>query len=153
MKDMTDLNVNQLLNITYIFTILSYLDLSFVNYDKFNRYEKQIDKMLNRLYIMTNKIPSPSQSRRTIGEDIVNNKASSVVMRRRLKKISSVGDFNKNLDREKNVYRQSIDSNKLKFLSSINLDSHRWSQTLSEHNDPMQWLSLEKQSNVQSGIK
>jgi hypothetical protein len=61
-----------------------------------------------------------------------------------MKKVSSVGDFSRNLDREKNVYRQSIDSNKLKLLSSINLDSHRWSQSSVEHNDPMEWLSLEK---------
>jgi hypothetical protein len=60
-----------------------------------------------------------------------------------MNKVSSVGDFNKNLDRDKNLYRQSLDSNKLKLLSSINLDSHRWSQVLVEHNDPIQWLSLE----------
>lgn len=64
-------------------------------------------------------------------------------MRRRpKKKITNVlgADINKNLDREKNLYRQSIDSNKLKLLSSINLESHRWSQV---SNDPMEWLSLE----------
>lgn len=69
----------------------------------------------------------------------------AVVVRRRPKKqiTNAFGaDFNKNLDREKNLYRQSIDSNKLRLLSSINLDSHRWSQVVF-NNDPVEWLSLE----------
>lgn len=76
------------------------------------------------------------------------NTASAVVVRRRPKKtITNVlgADVNKNLDREKNLYRQSIDSNKLRLLSSINLDSHRWSQVVVS-NDPMEWLSLENKT-------
>jgi hypothetical protein len=116
-------------------------DLSFVDYDKFNKYEKEIDKILIRIYNMRTATMGTSG----VSENALNNSESSpkVVLRRRMKKVSSVGDFNRNLDREKNLYRQSIDSNKLKLLSSINLDSHRWSQVLVEHNDPMQWLSLE----------
>lgn len=126
-----------------------HLDLSFVDYDKFNQYEVQIDKMLNRLYLKNttinddNKISKSSSQEPPSAYDNGNGINNSVVLRRRMKKVSSVGDFNKNLDREKNVYRQSIDSNKLKLLSSINLDSHRWSQVLDEH-DPIEWLSLEK---------
>ena len=127
-----------------------HLDLSFVDYDKFNRYEVQIDKMLNRLHRKNmamnddNKIAKSSQQDTTQSYDNGNCINNSVVLRRRMTKVSSVGDFNKNLDREKNLYRQSIDSNKLKLLSSINLDTHRWSQVLDEHNDPIEWLSLEK---------
>lgn len=75
---------------------------------------------------------------------------SDVVVRRRPKKqITNVfgTDINKNLDREKNLYRQSIDSNKLRLLSSINLESHRWSQVVVS-NDPVEWLSLEKNSST-----
>ena len=82
----------------------------------------------------------------------ISEASSSVVLRKRpMKKVSSIGDFNRNLDREKNLYRQSIDSNKLKLLSSINLDSHRWSQLLDEHNDPIQWLSLENKPPSRAG--
>jgi hypothetical protein len=78
-------------------------------------------------------------------KDVAADEASQVVVRRRPKKqITNVlgADINKNLDREKNLYRQSIDSNKLRLLSSINLDSHRWSQVMVS-NDPVEWLSLE----------
>lgn len=102
--------------------------------------------MLNRLYHKSmqindynNKIQKPSQP----STDEIDNGVKNPVVLRRMKKVSSVGDFNKNLDREKNLYRQSIDSNKLKLLSSINLDSHRWSQVLDEHSNPIEWLSLE----------
>jgi hypothetical protein len=104
--------------------------------------------MLTRLANKQTK--SGTLARKSMRRDQMNDNKStsgaSVVLRRRLNKVSSVSDFNKNLDREKNVYRQSIDSNKLKLLSSINLDSHRWSQMLSEHNNPMEWLSLENAS-------
>ncbi|KAL7039814.1 hypothetical protein ACKWTF_000128 [Chironomus riparius] len=139
-------------NLQQIDNMVSYEDLSFVDYDKFNRYEVQIDKMLKRLHRKNmarnddNKITKSSHQDTTQSYDNGNGINNSVVLRRRMTKVSSVGDFNKNLDREKNLYRQSIDSNKLKLLSSINLDSHRWSQVLDEHNDPIEWLSLEKNS-------
>lgn len=119
-----------------------HLDLSFVDYDKFNQYEKKIDKMLNRLLNSTNKDHV---------NNVMRNKSidTGVVRRRPRKNVSNVlsTDINKNLDREKNVYRQSIDSRKLKLLSSINLDSHRWSQVVVS-NDPMEWLSLENKATL-----
>ncbi|KAG5674941.1 hypothetical protein PVAND_004885 [Polypedilum vanderplanki] len=139
-------------NLQQIDNMVSYEDLSFVDYDKFNTYERKIDKILTHIYNMrtsTMDTNDAAQVNETESESALNNSnvSSKVILRRRIKKVSSVGDFNKNLDREKNLYRQSIDSNKLKFLSSINLDSHRWSQIMVEHNDPLQWLSLEnKQS-------
>lgn len=117
-------------------------DLSFVDYDKFNQYEKQIDKILTRrLKSLTSQHASKNEIRKYVPSD----EANTVVVRRRPKKqITNVlsADVNKNLDREKNLYRQSIDSNKLRLLSSINLDSHRWSQVVVS-NDPVEWLSLE----------
>lgn len=107
--------------------MVSYEDLSFVDYDKFNHYEQQIDKMLVRHQNKVDPTPRPADY--------------SVVRRRHKPSSRMMGDFNSNLDREKNLYRQSIDSNKLRFLSSINLDSHRWSQVY--NNNPIDWLSLE----------
>lgn len=117
-------------NLRQIDNMVSYEDLSFVDYDKFNQYEQQIDKMLARL---RNKRVSPPRPIETVNASVV---------RRREKKSSTrlMGDFNSNLDREKNLYRQSIDSNKLRFLSSIILDSHRWSQI---YDNPIDWLSLD----------
>lgn len=125
------------------------LDLSFVDYDKFNQYEAKIDKMLNRLL-------KSSTSDRVNNDNIANkcvDNAPDVVRRRPKKNVSNVlgTDINKNLDREKNVYRQSIDSHKLKLLSSINLDSHRWSQVIVS-NDPMEWLSLENQATMPKSV-
>lgn len=108
--------------------MVSYEDLSFVDYDKFNQYEQQIDKMLSRHHNRKSNSPESVHT--------------SVVRRRPKAKTSRLmGDFNSNLDREKNLYRQSIDSNKLRFLSNINSDAHRWSQVY--NNDPIDWLSLE----------
>lgn len=123
-------------------TLITSADLSFVDYDKFNQYEKQIDKILTRrLKSMTSDHVSKIQNRK----DAPSDETSTVVVRRRPKKQipnALSADVNKNLDREKNLYRQSIDSNKLRLLSSINLDSHRWSQVVVS-NDPVEWLSLE----------
>jgi hypothetical protein len=113
-------------NLQQIDNMVSYENLSFVDYDKFNQYEREIDKMLNRLKAK----PTPE----------ANETFNPVVRRRKKSSKRMMGDFNSNLDREKNLYRQSIDSNKLRFLSSINSDSHRWSQVYS---NPIDWLSLE----------
>jgi hypothetical protein len=110
--------------------MVSYEDLSFVDYDKFNQYERQIDKMINRLQAKISSSP--------------NETLNSVVRRRKKPSNRMMGDFNSNLDRDKNVYRQSIDSNKLQFLSTINLETHRWNL----HNNPIDWLSLENTPQV-----
>lgn len=108
--------------------LVSYDDLSFVDYDKFNKYEQQIDKM--REFI----------KRKAAAAPVVPVQAeNSVVIRRRPKRaLSHLGnDFNNNLDHAKNLYRQSIDSNKLRMLSSMNSESFDWRQ------NPYDWLSLD----------
>lgn len=112
--------------------MVSYEDLSFVDYDKFNKYEQQIDKMISRNQQKSSELLRKSAD----GVD-----TSGVRRRVKKPKTRSIDDFGRNLDREKNLYRQSIDSNKLRFLSSINLDSHRWSQVYNKN--PVDWLSLE----------
>lgn len=119
-------------------------DLSFVDYDKFNQYEAQIDKMLNRLQRQMNaeRACNNDQNKVVSSDKNVTAAINDVVVRRRPKNKNILGtDVNRNLDREKNLYRQSIDSRKLRLLSSIT-DSHRWSQVVLS-NDPMEWLSLE----------
>lgn len=120
-------------NLQQIDNMVSYEDLSFVDYDKFNQYENHIEKLLIRNQNKNINAGSPVET------------ANTSVVRRRQKtstqKARLMGDFSSNLDREKNLYRQSIDSNKLRFLSSINSDTHRWSQVY--NNNPIDWLSLE----------
>lgn len=104
--------------------MVSYEDLSFVDYDKFNQYEQQVNKMLNR---QQSKEPKTRKTQEAINTSVV---------QRRPKKLSR--DVNSNLDHEKNLYRQSIDSHK---LSAINFNSHRWSNVSTK--SPFEWLSLE----------
>lgn len=112
--------------------LVSYDDLSFVDYDKFNKYEQQIDKM--REFI----------KRKAIAPVVPVQAENSVVIRRRPKRaLSHLGnDFNNNLDRAKNLYRQSIDSNKLRMLSSMNSESFNWRQ------NPYDWLSLDDMHDI-----
>lgn len=130
-------------NLRQIDNMVSYEDLSFVDYDKFNQYEKKIDRLLTRQQSKSSNPPqsAPIVSSNTSPFPAIEAVNSTVVRRRKKKSLTRLmGDFNSNLDREKNLYRQSIDSNKLRFLSTINLDTHRWSR---HYDSPMDWLSLE----------
>jgi hypothetical protein len=91
-------------NLQQIDYMVSYEDLSFIDYDKFNQYEMKLDEMLNRRNLTT-----------------INSSLSFVKKRQRKKSC-----HDKNLDREKNLYRQSIDSHKLNFLNNINFDEMDW---------------------------
>ncbi|CAO1302367.1 unnamed protein product [Diamesa serratosioi] len=117
-------------NLQQIDNMVKYDDgLNFVDYDKFNQYEQKLVKQI--------------QYENKLSENLTSVQSSVVV--KRPKKISSSyrSDFTKNLDREKNVYRQSIDSNKLRFFSAMNDETdNRWSQD-SDNRNPMDWLSLE----------
>lgn len=95
--------------------MVSYEDLSFIDYDKLNQYESKLDEMLART---------------------LNNDTSAV--RRRVRKhelvdLSSTTTSDSNLDRQKNVFRQSIDSRKLNFLNDIDSDKM------------VDWLAVEAQ--------
>lgn len=155
---MTNPNWNaSLQNLQYIDNMVDYDNLSFVNYDLFNNYEQKLEKTLSQtdLSIPKSTKPPPSPLAQTNPTPISTHPSlapypqkpletvNPLVKRRSKKPKIMESDVNYNLDRDKNVYRQSIDSNTLRFLSSINLDTHRWSKTLCEHN-AMDWLSLEK---------
>ena len=115
-------------NLQQIDNMVKYDDgLNFVNYDKFNQYEQKLEKQIQ----YENKL---SENLKVIN--------SIALVKKRPKRISNRSDFTKNLDREKNVYRQSIDSNKLRSFSAINDDTNQWSED-SENRSPMDWLSLE----------
>lgn len=132
--------------------MVDYDNLSFVNYDLFNNYESKLEKNLSQTDLTIKPKPPPSPLAQTQTFSTHPSLAPypkkpletiNPLVKRRVKKPKVESDVTYNLDRDKNVYRQSIDSNTLRFLSSINLDTHRWSKKLGEHN-AMDWLSLEK---------
>ena len=115
-------------NLQQIDNMVKYDDgLNFVNYDKFNQYEQKLEKQIK----YENKL---SENMKVMN--------SIPFVKKRPKLSSNRSDFTKNLDREKNVYRQSIDSNKLRSFSAINDEPNQWSED-SENRSPMDWLSLE----------
>ena len=137
-----------LMNLQQIDNMVSYDNMNFVNYDTFNKYGRELERtmsqgeiiLLNPANQSSSQIPSQkylqiSQQQSLIYETTTQN----VKMREKKKK---VGDMTSNLDRDKNLYRQSIDSAKLQFLSCINLETHRWSQYL-KPNNALDYLQLE----------
>lgn len=115
-------------NLQQIDNMVKYDDgLNFVNYDKFNQYEQKLEKQIK----YENKLSEHLK--------VIN---SIPLVKKRPKISSNRSDFTKNLDREKNVYRQSIDSNKLRSFSAIYDETNQWSED-SENRSPMDWLSLE----------
>lgn len=135
-----------LANLQHIDVMVSYEDLSFINYDKFNTYEKQLkkqqstgskrlsvdDRMLSDTFQMEYKeFPPPSP---TIVEKTAQNSSPAVVRYRRPSnsKISQElsTNFDANFDQPRNLYRQSLDDRKLQFLNKVNRDSFRLSNYL-----------------------
>lgn len=115
-------------NLQQIDNMVSYEDLSFVNYDKFNQYEQKIDKMLQQ------------QNKKLTSCPLETKNHTMVKMRPKRNTGFMTEDHDSNLDQEKNLYRQSIDSNKLRFLSTINSD-YRLSKEYTTN--PVDWLSLD----------
>uniref|UniRef100_A0A182QDP9 Uncharacterized protein n=1 Tax=Anopheles farauti TaxID=69004 RepID=A0A182QDP9_9DIPT len=130
--------------------MISYDDLSFIDYDQFNSYET------NMLKRQPNRGPdSPAGNSPVSGgasftsqrEDILDPVTSSLdasptveatnagVVRRRRKNDTLLRttltrksmDVEGNLDRDKNVYRNSLDAEKLLCISKVNRKSFRWS--------------------------
>lgn len=109
-------------NLQEIDNMVSYEDLSFVNYDKFNEYEKHLERQLSQhdLSNISPEMPPPP---------------SSVVVRRRKKPepVRKLGCANLinvegNFDQRKNLFRQSIDEEKLQHINDVQRNSFRWSQ-------------------------
>lgn len=142
-----------LLNLQQIDNMVSYENMTYVNYDKFNKYGQDLEKNLSQgeLIPLNPPINQPTTISQNFPQNTINTQRQSLVyeatnpviraVKMREKKRKMV-DVNSNLDRDKNLYRQSIDSAKLRFLSSINLESHRWSQYLNPNN-ALDYLQLE----------
>lgn len=114
-----------LASLQHIDVMVSYEDLSFINYDHFNTYEKQLEKRISR---DSNRQQSEiiSQSNENISND-----QQPVVVRRRKKPIqntdtnsvSSTTDWDTNYDESRNVYRQSLNNKQLQFINKVDRNS------------------------------
>lgn len=144
-----------LANLQQIDVMVSYEDLSFINYDKFNTYEKKLikpvegdylqraannrmsmdERMLNKYYRQKSenavKIPVEAE---TVILDTPAASANPVVRRRKNNRVEEVqksahvdSNIDSNFDQSRNVYRNSLDEAKLKFLNKVNRDSFRLS--------------------------
>lgn len=131
---------NSLLNLQQIDFMVSYEDLSFINYDKFNRYEETLkrqviqqsnnnDQNIMAIHKMQRQRSTPTTSTTTAplkANAIATNDATDVYfenypqVKRRVKKVNNTMHCNTNFDGPKNVYRQSIDDEKLRMLNNLN---------------------------------
>ncbi|XP_058065688.1 pleckstrin homology domain-containing family G member 5 [Anopheles bellator] len=126
--------------------MISYDDLSFIDYDQFNSYEASLLKHQNSGAAREDgtSVEPPSGSTSSSVETATNNshqggiaEATNVgVVRRRRKNDTllrstlirkSMDATEKNLDRDKNVYRNSLDPEKLLCISNASRKSFRWS--------------------------
>jgi hypothetical protein len=145
-------------NLQVIDTMVAYDDLSFVNYDKFNTYTGKLERTMSQSQRDLNQL-EPNAGRTYSRYSSINLPSSPlpmvettnpVILRRDNKRKSRHSsarfetDVNLNLDRDKNLYRQSLNSDQLKFLSNVTRNSYRWSENL-DRLSAQDFLCLESQ--------
>ncbi|XP_030373022.1 uncharacterized protein LOC115623000 isoform X2 [Scaptodrosophila lebanonensis] len=159
--------------------MVSYANMSFIDYDKFNGYEKQLERQQSAMSLaepqipQTPQLPLPStamQSPISLFGDAngaIQSPASpsysasaettpKTVVRRRKRSTSSLierpfasrtslnsgynleTDYEHNLDRVQNVYRDSLDSRTLELLNARSRNSY-----IQDQNFVIDWLNLE----------
>uniref|UniRef100_A0AAG5DSU3 DH domain-containing protein n=1 Tax=Anopheles atroparvus TaxID=41427 RepID=A0AAG5DSU3_ANOAO len=127
--------------------MISYDDLSFIDYDQFNSYETNLLKRQSVGLVSDSFDPKrlpppvnvsdvrPEELAQTIDNAPALEATNNGVIRRRRKHdnllrttlIRKSMDVESNLDRDKNVYRNSLDAEKLLCISKVNRKSFRWS--------------------------
>ncbi|XP_049540187.1 uncharacterized protein LOC125954159 isoform X4 [Anopheles darlingi] len=122
--------------------MVSYDDLSFIDYDQFNSYEAQLAKQTRgangeaTVSATVDELRRPSRpSSGVLGTPVVEATNTGVVRRRQKPDTllrstlirKSMDATEANLDRDKNVYRNSLDPEKLICISNASRKSFRWS--------------------------
>lgn len=143
-----------LANLQQIDVMVSYEDLSFINYDKFNTYEKNLTKpvesnnclqraannrmsmderMLNKYFPKCEKATGTGTATSPLLDTIATT-VNPVVRRQKNNRLDRIrksayldSNVDSNFDQSRNVYRNSLDEAKLKFLNKVNRDSFRLS--------------------------
>lgn len=164
-KQMNPMWSASLQNLQSIDNMVSYNDLSFIDYDKFNEIDKRYEVLtgsqlqLNRMSTGSQSTTRPAYERETSVQQMTQPNTPDYVdhplnysnstkseasgrqsVKRREHKFSA--DHTKNLDEGKNLYRQSLDSQKLQFLNERNRETFRFSSSF----DPktVDYLLLDK---------
>lgn len=164
-KQMNPMWSASLQNLQSIDNMVSYNDLSFIDYDKFNEIDKRYEVLtgsqmqLNRMSTGSQSSTRPGYERETSVQPMTQPNTPDYVehplqhsnstksessgrqtVKRREHKFSA--DHTKNLDEGKNLYRQSLDSQKLQFLNERNRETFRFSSSF----DPkaVDYLLLDK---------
>uniref|UniRef100_A0A2M4CSM2 Putative guanine nucleotide exchange factor n=1 Tax=Anopheles darlingi TaxID=43151 RepID=A0A2M4CSM2_ANODA len=122
--------------------MVSYDDLSFIDYDQFNSYEAQLAKQTRgangeaTVSATVDELRRPARpSSGVLGTPVVEATNTGVVRRRQKPDTllrstlirKSMDATEANLDRDKNVYRNSLDPEKLICISNASRKSFRWS--------------------------
>lgn len=132
--------------------MVSYHDLSFVDYDQFNQYEAHLERRLSASQWDLSPKRPVSMVMQTAGIPVIEASNAPVIKRRQktdhdLRRKTLVRhsfDFENNLDLDKNLYRNSIDGEKLKYLSKVNRKSFRWSAEVERDVDALNLDSLDQ---------
>lgn len=122
--------------------MVSYEDLRFINYDKFNTYEKKIERKVSQPdYIKVRQISQNDQA------------VIPPVVKLRVKKTRPIAfnsNINQNFDAGKNLFRQSLDNTKLEHFNNVNRDSFRLTHCY-DVKDSLLLDSLNKLDDIESG--
>lgn len=122
--------------------MVSYEDLRFINYDKFNTYEKKIERKVSQPeYIKVRQISQNDQA------------VIPPVVKLRVKKTKPIpfnSYINQNFDAGKNLFRQSLDSTKLEHFNNVNRDSFRLTHCY-DVKDSLLLDSLNKLDDIETG--
>lgn len=122
-----------LASLQQIDNMVSYEDLSFIDYDKFNTYEQTMAQRRNRPALRPAAVDVASMSPHTV--QVTRRKAlqtqASPSPSLSLPHHHTVTAAETNFDQPKNLYRYSLDDRKLRFLSRLNRQSFR----LSDYSD------------------
>ncbi|XP_067643339.1 uncharacterized protein [Eurosta solidaginis] len=128
--------------------MVSYENMSFIDYDKFNGYEKQLERQLSTLSLQTEQHPpltptAINHSPLSVPVTVVRRRKSSTSRQMANRHSGSRGSFNfdtdyeHNLDKPRNVYRDSLDSRKLERLNDFSRNSFILDKEI------LDWLNLE----------
>lgn len=122
-----------LASLQQIDNMVSYEDLSFIDYDKFNTYEQTMAQRRNRPALRPAAVDVASMSPQTV--QVTRRKALPTQAppspSLSLPHHHTVAAAETNFDQPKNLYRYSLDDRKLRFLSRLNRQSFR----LSDYSD------------------
>ncbi|XP_055590557.1 uncharacterized protein LOC129742654 [Uranotaenia lowii] len=139
--------------------MVSYDDLSFVDYDQFNQYEATLERRLSSSqFDLSPKLPNPPASPsvsfpvvEVVNPTVIKRRQKTDLDLRRKTLVRRSFDFETNLDQDKNLYRNSIDGDKLRILGKVNRKSFRWSADVERDVDALNLDSLDQLGTGASG--